>query len=100
MAENLSVISIRRGLYSRAESGVAAGGAGAGGRRRDAGKSGDWIQAGCAGAGLGSDLYRAGQAVERTREQAERFISASKVSPQRLPIDAAAVAVERQLNTA
>ena len=28
-----------------------------------------WIQAGCAGAGLGSDLYR---------EQAERFISASK----------------------
>ena len=37
-----------------------------------------WIQAGCAGAGLGSDLYRAGQAVERTREQAERFISASK----------------------
>ncbi|HBT7154211.1 TPA: 2-dehydro-3-deoxy-6-phosphogalactonate aldolase, partial [Klebsiella pneumoniae] len=26
----------------------------------------------------GSDLYRAGQAVERTREQAERFISASK----------------------
>ncbi|MBO2025361.1 2-dehydro-3-deoxy-6-phosphogalactonate aldolase [Klebsiella pneumoniae] len=54
----------------------------------------------CAGAGLGSDLYRAGQAVERTREQAERFIAASKVSPQRLPIDAAAVAVERQLNTA
>ena len=41
MAENLSVISIRRGLYSRAESGVAAGGSGAGGRRRDAGKSGD-----------------------------------------------------------
>ncbi len=39
-----------------------------------------WIQAGCAGAGLGSDLYRAGQAVERTREQAERFISASKSS--------------------
>ncbi len=39
--KNLSVISIRRGLYSRAESGVAAGGSGAGGRRRDAGKSGD-----------------------------------------------------------
>ncbi|MCY0639965.1 2-dehydro-3-deoxy-6-phosphogalactonate aldolase, partial [Klebsiella pneumoniae] len=38
----------------------------------------NWIQAGCAGAGLGSDLYRAGQSVERTREQAERFISASK----------------------
>ena len=40
-AQWLSVISIRRGLYSRAESGVAAGGSGAGGRRRDAGKSGD-----------------------------------------------------------
>ena len=39
---------------------------------------GQWISAGCVGAGLGSDLYRAGQAVERTREQAERFISASK----------------------
>lgn len=37
-----------------------------------------WVQAGCAGAGLGSDLYRAGQGVERTRQQAERFISASK----------------------
>ena len=37
-----------------------------------------WVQAGCAGAGLGSDLYRAGQAVERTRQQARRFISASK----------------------
>ncbi|WEJ89131.1 MAG: 2-dehydro-3-deoxy-6-phosphogalactonate aldolase [Klebsiella huaxiensis] len=37
-----------------------------------------WVQAGCAGAGLGSDLYRAGQAVERTRQQAGRFISASK----------------------
>ncbi len=79
MAENLSVISIRRGLYSRAKSGVAAGGAGAGGRRRDAGKSGDLDTGGVRRAlGLGSDLYRAGQAVERTREQAERFISASK----------------------
>lgn len=37
-----------------------------------------WVQAGCAGAGLGSDLYRAGQTVERTRQQAGRFISASK----------------------
>lgn len=37
-----------------------------------------WVQAGCAGAGLGSDLYRAGQMVERTRQQAGRFISASK----------------------
>ncbi|MBA7931825.1 2-dehydro-3-deoxy-6-phosphogalactonate aldolase [Klebsiella sp. RHBSTW-00215] len=38
-----------------------------------------WVQAGCAGAGLGSDLYRAGQAVERTRQQAGRFIAASAV---------------------
>ncbi|EPY4500740.1 2-dehydro-3-deoxyphosphogalactonate aldolase [Klebsiella quasipneumoniae] len=36
-----------------------------------------WMRAGCAGAGLGSDLYRAGQAVERTRLQAERFIAAA-----------------------
>ncbi|MFK3705349.1 2-dehydro-3-deoxyphosphogalactonate aldolase [Raoultella sp. BIGb0138] len=38
----------------------------------------DWVQAGCAGAGLGSDLYRAGQTPERTREQARRFIAASQ----------------------
>lgn len=36
-----------------------------------------WIQAGCAGAGLGSDLYRAGQTAERTRQQAARFMAAS-----------------------
>ncbi|WP_058914006.1 2-dehydro-3-deoxy-6-phosphogalactonate aldolase [Entomohabitans teleogrylli] len=36
----------------------------------------DWLRAGCAGAGLGSDLYRAGQTVERTRRQARRFIAA------------------------
>ncbi|WP_434636730.1 2-dehydro-3-deoxy-6-phosphogalactonate aldolase [Klebsiella sp. I138] len=35
-----------------------------------------WVQAGCAGAGLGSDLYRAGQSPGRTREQARRFIAA------------------------
>lgn len=35
-----------------------------------------WRQAGCAGAGLGSDLYRAGQPLERTRQQARRFIAA------------------------
>ncbi|WLI76287.1 2-dehydro-3-deoxy-6-phosphogalactonate aldolase [Kosakonia sp. H02] len=35
-----------------------------------------WLQAGCAGAGLGSDLYRAGQPVGRTREQAQAFIAA------------------------
>ncbi|SQI36831.1 2-dehydro-3-deoxy-6-phosphogalactonate aldolase [Leminorella richardii] len=35
-----------------------------------------WLNAGCAGAGLGSDLYRAGQAVSRTREKARAFVSA------------------------
>ncbi len=35
-----------------------------------------WIKAGCAGAGLGSDLYRAGQSVERTQIQARAFIQA------------------------
>ncbi|EMB4315258.1 TPA: 2-dehydro-3-deoxy-6-phosphogalactonate aldolase [Klebsiella aerogenes] len=35
-----------------------------------------WRQAGCAGAGLGSDLYRAGQPLARTRQQAQRFIAA------------------------
>ena len=35
-----------------------------------------YVGAGCAGAGLGSDLYRAGQAVAQTRRQAERFMDA------------------------
>ena len=35
-----------------------------------------WLQAGCAGAGLGSDLYRAGQPVSRTAEQAKAFVNA------------------------
>lgn len=35
-----------------------------------------YLSAGCAGAGLGSDLYRAGQPVERTRERARRFVEA------------------------
>lgn len=35
-----------------------------------------WIEAGCAGAGLGSDLYRAGQPVERTAQQAAAFVQA------------------------
>ena len=35
-----------------------------------------WIEAGCAGAGLGSDLYRAGQPVARTAEQAAAFVRA------------------------
>ncbi|MGE0971988.1 2-dehydro-3-deoxy-6-phosphogalactonate aldolase [Klebsiella sp. WOUb02] len=37
-----------------------------------------WVRAGCAGAGLGSDLYRAGQTPARTREQADRFIAAGR----------------------
>jgi 2-dehydro-3-deoxyphosphogalactonate aldolase len=36
----------------------------------------EYRQAGCAGAGLGSDLYRAGQSVETTKIQARRFMAA------------------------
>lgn len=36
----------------------------------------DYLAAGCAGAGTGGDLYRAGQDVARTREQATRFMAA------------------------
>ncbi|HAB73105.1 MAG TPA: 2-dehydro-3-deoxy-6-phosphogalactonate aldolase [Pantoea sp.] len=35
-----------------------------------------WLEAGCAGAGLGSDLYRAGQPVERTAQQAAALVQA------------------------
>lgn len=35
-----------------------------------------WLKAGCAGAGLGSDLYRAGQPIERTIEKAKAFVKA------------------------
>lgn len=35
-----------------------------------------WIDAGCIGAGLGSDLYRAGQSVEHTAQQAAAFVKA------------------------
>lgn len=37
-----------------------------------------WLHAGCVGAGLGSDLYRAGQSVERTAQQAAAFVNAYK----------------------
>lgn len=37
---------------------------------------GQWLAAGCAGAGLGSDLYRAGQSIEQTRTQAQAFMEA------------------------
>jgi len=36
----------------------------------------DYLAAGCVGAGLGSDLYRAGQDVAVTRERAQRFVQA------------------------
>ncbi|NIY49575.1 2-dehydro-3-deoxy-6-phosphogalactonate aldolase [Cedecea colo] len=42
---------------------------------------GEYLRAGCAGAGLGSDLYRAGQSVETTRAQARRFMKAFIPSP-------------------
>lgn len=35
-----------------------------------------WLNAGCAGAGLGSDLYRAGQSLSRTEEKAQAFVNA------------------------
>jgi 2-dehydro-3-deoxyphosphogalactonate aldolase len=40
----------------------------------------DYLTAGCAGAGLGSDLYRVGQSVEQTRQQARRFMQAWHVA--------------------
>ena len=40
------------------------------------------IDAGCAGAGLGSDLYRAGQSVERTAQQATAFVKAYREAVQ------------------
>lgn len=39
-----------------------------------------YLNAGCIGAGLGSDLYRAGQPVERTTQQAKAFVKAYKES--------------------
>ncbi|CNJ35427.1 2-dehydro-3-deoxy-6-phosphogalactonate aldolase [Yersinia rohdei] len=39
-----------------------------------------YLNAGCIGAGLGSDLYRAGQSVERTTQQAKAFVKAYKES--------------------
>lgn len=35
-----------------------------------------WLKAGCAGAGLGSDLYRAGQSVDVTTVKAKAFVKA------------------------
>ncbi|MCW5257748.1 2-dehydro-3-deoxy-6-phosphogalactonate aldolase [Verminephrobacter aporrectodeae subsp. tuberculatae] len=36
----------------------------------------EYLAAGCAGAGLGGELYRAGQTVQRTRSQAQAFVQA------------------------
>ena len=41
-----------------------------------------WLKAGCVGAGLGSDLYRAGQSVERTAKQAKAFVKAYREAVQ------------------
>jgi len=41
-----------------------------------------WLKAGCVGAGLGSDLYRAGQPVERTAAQAKAFVKAYREAVQ------------------
>ena len=43
---------------------------------------GQWMNAGCVGAGLGSDLYRAGQPVERTAQQAAAFVKAYREAVQ------------------
>ncbi|ELY5939486.1 2-dehydro-3-deoxy-6-phosphogalactonate aldolase [Cronobacter malonaticus] len=41
-----------------------------------------WLKAGCFGAGLGSDLYRAGQPVERTAAQSKAFVKAYREAVQ------------------
>ncbi|EHM40902.1 2-dehydro-3-deoxy-6-phosphogalactonate aldolase [Hafnia alvei] len=38
----------------------------------------EYLNAGCVGAGLGSDLYRAGQEVQRTAQQAQAYVNAYK----------------------
>jgi 2-dehydro-3-deoxyphosphogalactonate aldolase len=40
----------------------------------------DYLKAGCIGAGLGSDLYQAGQSVERTQAKAAAFIAAYRAA--------------------
>ncbi len=44
----------------------------------------DWLRVGCAGAGLGGDLYRAGQSPAHTRERALRFMAAWQAAGQRI----------------
>lgn len=76
VAENFSLVGVWTGLYCRPEGGPAPGGAGAGGGRHHPGEPADYLAAGCAGAGLGSDLYRAGQSAAQTRQQARRYLAA------------------------
>jgi 2-dehydro-3-deoxyphosphogalactonate aldolase len=38
----------------------------------------EYLNAGCVGAGLGSDLYRVGQDVQRTAQQAQAYVKAYK----------------------
>jgi 2-dehydro-3-deoxyphosphogalactonate aldolase len=40
----------------------------------------EFLAAGCVGAGLGSDLYKPGQNVERTSRQAQAFIAALRAA--------------------
>ena len=42
---------------------------------------GDFVRVGCDGAGLGGELYRAGQAPQLTREKAQRFVDAWRALP-------------------
>lgn len=44
---------------------------------------GDYLRAGCTGAGLGGDLYRPGQPVERTAAQAMAFVGAYREAAHR-----------------
>jgi 2-dehydro-3-deoxyphosphogalactonate aldolase len=41
----------------------------------------DFVRVGCDGAGLGGELYRAGQAPQLTREKAQRFVDAWRALP-------------------
>lgn len=43
---------------------------------------GEWLSVGCIGAGLGSDLYQAGQDVARTARQAAAFVKAYREAVQ------------------
>ena len=94
--------AVARGMRVCAGCGVAAGGAGAGGRRRDAGESGELGRGGMRRrrSGKRSVSRRAGRGAypsaggEVYRRRPLRLIA------QRLPVDAAAMAVERQLNPA